>query len=318
MAMTFDDKFNLCVQNFNDILKPDYTKSEIDYYADFVELVVLFSNEDGVTFGDIQDRFFGEKDYDNPEIRDKDEKFLNQIFQRIIERLQLYKNDYPFLYSDDEILTLKSDLTTNNKLYISLLLSSKLNIFNAFRTDLTRDFETISFAVLKNFLPTNSIVKEFGKNTEYGGNAIEKIKQLADDLDLAIDDYELSQVGERNNQERGLDIIGWIPFNDKCGNKVVFLCQCACGKQFESKQHDTRRFENYLNFYKTNPQHTMFIPYSLINVRAKKFYHSDYIEKDYLIFERKRILEYNDANTFLNLESMKIVEKCVNYYISQV
>lgn len=313
MAMTFDDKFNLCVQNFNDILKPDYTKSEIDYYADFVELVVLFSNEDGVTFGDIQDRFFGEKDYENAEKRDEDENFLNRIFQRISERLYLYNSDYPFSYSEDEILRLKFDLTTNNKLYISLLLSSKLNIFNAFRTHLTTDFETISFAVLKNFLPTRSTVKEFGTNTDYTGNAIEKIKQLADDLDLEIDDYELSQVGERNNKERGLDIIGWIPFDDKCGNKIVFLCQCACGKQYESKQHDTRRFENYLNFYKTKPQHTMFIPYSLINVRAKKFYHSDYIEKDYLIFERKRILEYHKDNPFENTESFKIVNKCIEY-----
>lgn len=313
MAMTFDDKFNLCVQNFNDILKPDYTKSEIDYYADFVELIVLFSNVDGVTFGDVQDRFFGEKDYENAEKRDEDEKFLNRIFQRISERNLLYADDYPFSISENEILTLKSNLTTNNKLYISLLLSSKLNIFKEFKTDLTTDFETISYAVLKNFLPTNSIIKEFGKNSEYKGNAIEKIKSLANDLDLAIKDYELNQVGERNNQERGLDIIGWLPFDDKCGNKIIFLCQCACGKQYESKQHDTRRFENYLEFYKTNPQHTMFIPYSIINVRAKKFYHSDYIEKDYLIFERKRILEYHNDQVFESTESFKLVNKCVEY-----
>src|SRR5690606_19154928 len=257
------------------------------------------------------DRFFGEKDYEDAGKRDEDEIFLQDIFQLISERILIYENDYPFSYSESEILTLKSDLTINNKLYISLLISSKLNIFNEFRTDLTTDFETISYSVLKDFLPTNSTVKEFGKNTEYQGNAIEKIKKLADDLDLAIDDYELSQVEERNNQERGLDIIGWLPFNDKCGNKVIFLCQCACGKQYESKQHDTGRFENYLKFYKTTPQHTMFIPYSLINVRAKKFYHSDYIEKDYLIFERKRILEYHKDNTFENLESLKIVNKCI-------
>lgn len=162
-------------------------------------------------------------------------------------------------------------------------------------------------------MPTNSTVKEFGKNTEYKGNAIEKIKQLADDLGLAINDYELSQIGERNNQERGLDIIGWIQFNDKCGNKVVFLCQCACGKQYESKQHDTRRFEHYLEFYRTKPQHTLFLPYSLINVRAKKFYHSDYIENDFLIFERKRILEYHNDNAFETTESFKLVTKCIEY-----
>ena len=313
MKMIFDDKFKKCIQNFNNIIKPDYTKSELNYYADFIELTTLLSTQDGVTFGDIQDRFFGEKDYESAEKRDEDEIFLRDIFQLISERVVLYDEDYPFLYSEDEIFTLKQNLTVNNKLYISLLLSSKLNIFNEFRTDLTTDFETLSYLVLKNFLPTNSTVKEFGKNTEYKGNAVEKIKQLAEELDLTIDDYELNQVGERNNQERGLDIIGWVPFKDKCGNKVVFLCQCACGKQYESKQHDTRRFENYLNFYKTNPQHTMFIPYSLINVRAKKFYHSDYIEKDYLIFERKRILEYYKDNFFEKTESYKLVSKCIEY-----
>ncbi|WP_343623990.1 hypothetical protein [Flavobacterium lindanitolerans] len=313
MAVSFDDKFSTCIKNFNNISKPDYTQTELNYYADFIELTTLFSNKDGITLGDIQDKFFGEKDYENAEKRDEDEIFLREIFQIISERFLLYNKDYPFSYSEDEILTLKSDLTVNNKLYISLLLSSKLNIFNEFRTDLTTDFESVSYAVLKNFLPVNSTVKEFGKNTEYKGNAIEKIKSLADDLDLAIDDYELNQVGERNNQERGLDIIGWLPFNDKCGNKIVFLCQCACGKQYESKQHDTRRFENYLRFYKTNPQHIMFIPYSLINVRAKKFYHSDYIEKDYLIFERKRILEYHRNTPFEATESCKLVNKCIEY-----
>lgn len=314
MTVSFDDKFKVCIQNFSNISKPDYTRSELNYYADFIELTALFSNKDGVTFGDMQDRFFGEKDYEKPEKRDEDEIFLREIFHLISERLLLYDDDYPFSYSEDEILTLKSSLTTNNKLYISLLLSSKLNIFNPFKTDLTTDFEVISSFVLKNFLPVNSIIKDFGKNTEYEGNAIEKIRQLANDLDLTIDEYELKQVGERNNQERGLDIIGWLPFNDKCGNKVVFLCQCACGKQYESKQHDTRRFENYLKFYKTNPQHTMFIPYSLINVREKKFYHSDYIEKDYLIFERKRILNYISDTAFFNsLQSKELVEKCIDF-----
>jgi len=62
----------------------------------------------------------------------------------------------------------------------------------------------------------------------------------------------------------------------------------------------------------------MFIPYSLINVRAKKFYHSDYIEKEYLIFERKRILEYHKDDTFENLESYKIVNKCIEFMKSGV
>jgi len=307
--MTFEDKLNQCIQSLKDIDKPDYTKTEINYFADFVELIALFTKYDGVTFGDIHDRFFGTKEYDTIESKDKDEAFLNSIFNMISERISFYAIDYPFDYQNNETLTLKQDLTFKNKLYLSLLISSKLDIFNSFKSDLTTDFEKVSYVVLKEFLPTRAIVKEFGKNTQYQGNAISKIKQLANELDLHIDDYELGSVSERNTQERGLDVVGWLPFADKCGNKIVFLCQCACGKEYESKQHDTRRFENYLQFYKTNPQHTIFIPYSLINVREKKFYHSDLIEKDYLVFERKRILEYHNDNSFENSMSFKIVDK---------
>ena len=312
MEMTFDDKLSQCIQSLKDIDKPDYKKTEINYFSDFVELIALFTKYDGVTFGDIQDRFFGTKEYETIESKDKDEAFLNYVFNIIDERISFYNMDYPFEYQCDKTLMLKQNLTFKNKLYLSLLVSSKLDIFNSFRSDLTTDFEKISYIVLKEFLPENAIVKEFGKNSQYQGNAISKIKQLADELNLHIDNYELNNVSERNMQERGLDIIGWIPFADKCGNKIVFLCQCTCGKEYESKQHDTRRFENYLQFYKTNPQHTLFIPYSLINVREKKFYHSDLIEKDYLIFERKRILEYHNDSSFENSMSFKIVNKILS------
>ena len=311
MEMTFDDKLNQCIQSLKDIDKPDYTKTEVNYFADFVELITLFTKYDGVTFGDIQDRFFGTKEYDTIESKDKDEAFLNSIFNVIVERISFYDIDYPFEYQNNNTLILKQALTFKNKLYLSLLIASKLNVFNSFKSDLTTDFEKMSFIVLKEFLPENAIVREFGKHTQYQGNAISKIQQLANELDLHIDNYELSNVSERNTQERGLDIVGWLPFADKCGNKIVFLCQCACGKEYESKQHDTRRFENYLQFYKTNPQHTIFIPYSLINVREKKFYHSDLIEKDYLVLERKRILEFHNDSSFEESMSFKIVNKII-------
>ncbi|OYX18289.1 MAG: hypothetical protein B7Z16_09045 [Algoriphagus sp. 32-45-6] len=109
-------------------------------------------------------------------------------------------------------------------------------------------------------------------------------------------------------------LMGWIDFEDKCMNKIIFLCQCACGKEYESKQHDTKRFQNYYRFYKTKPQHTIFLPYSLINTNANKFYHSDLIENEYLVFERKRILEYHNDLNFINSESFKIVEKFINYH----
>lgn len=316
---TFEDKFKECFDNFDTIEKPTYTRSELNLYADFVELISLFSNTNGVSFGDILDRFFGTKDYSDNEVtnseqKDRDESFIIEILMIIEERINLYKDNYPFSFENSEILLLKENLNWRCKLYLGLLISSKLNIFNEFSPVLSKEFETISYFVFKSYLPDHSIIKEFGKNSEYTGNAINKITNLAKDLGLDIDDDELECISERNYQERGLDVIGWIPFEDNCKNILVYLAQCACGKDKESKFHDTRRFENYLLFYKTKPQHIMFIPYSLINVSKGKFYQSDLIEKDFLIFERKRILSlFNEEDVFDALEMNKIVENCISY-----
>ena len=312
--MTFEEKLSESIESFFDLDKPDYTENKKNLYADFIELISLFSNTDGTSFGDVLDRFFGTKDYSNAKQRDKDEGWLIEIFAILEERTKLFSQDYPFTLDENEVLMIKTDLSWKNKMYLGMLISSKLNIFKGFSSDLTSEFETISYYVLKNFLSTKSIVKEFGKNSVYKGNAKEKIRKLALDLGLKIEEDELEGISERNNQERGLDIIGWIPFGDQCMNQLIYLAQCACGKDTESKYHDTRRFENYLKFYKTKPQHIMFIPYSLINPSKNKFYRSDLIEKDFLIFERKRILGlFDEEDTFLGLKMTKIVNGCIEH-----
>lgn len=312
--MNFEEKFTDCINNFKNQSFPSYTRNELYLFADFIELITLFSIDKSVSIGSILDRFFGTKDYKDSSERDEDESFILSIFLIIQERVLLFKDAYPFQYDfKDDILSLKVEISNENKLYLNLLISSKLNIFKEFKSELTDEFEFLCKDALEKFLPNHAIVKNFGRRTAYHGNAINKIRQLAFDLNLDIDEYEISGVSERNNQERGLDIVGWIPFDDRSKNILVFLAQCACGKKYESKQHDTRRFTNYLKFYKSNPIHILFIPYSLINTSEGKFYHSDLIEKDYLIFERKRLIELFNTANYNTFNSYYIVDCCIGY-----
>lgn len=316
MEMSFDDKFAQCIRNLKNVDKPDYSRDETNLFADFVELLVLFSKGDGVAYGDIQDRFFGEPDENNSSERnDADESFIDGIFSLIEERRDLYGDQYPFEVEKELLVTLKRKLTLSQKLYLFLLLSSSLDIFKSFNAEITTDFEMVSYEAIKSFLP-NSIVKHFGKISEYKGKAKEKIRNLADDLGLSTDDCEINCIGERNVQERGLDIVSWIPFEDKCQNKIIFLCQCACGKQYESKRHDVRRFKHYYRFYRTMPQLTLFVPYALINPKDGRFYHSDYIEDDYLVFERLRIISLakRREDVLTLLKSTCLVERCIQDY----
>jgi hypothetical protein len=161
-------------------------------------------------------------------------------------------------------------------------------------------------------MPKNAIVRRMGKSGFYCGNAKDKIKKFSKDMNIAINDKELSHVTDKNTQERGLDIISWIPFEDKIPNFITILVQCACGKEWYKKQNETGRYENYFDFYKQRPIHALFVPYSLSN--NDSFSQSDDIIQDRIIFDRKRILEFlPDINFFNDLQSKNIINKCIEY-----
>ena len=316
MVMNSEEKFSVCVAELGNTPKP--STNDTNLLADFVELLIVFSSESGISYGDIKDRFFGEPDENQTaEVDDKNEAYIRSIFNLIDERIAQFGDNYPFMKDEHGVFIIKEHLSSEEKIYICLLLSSSLDIFHQYQTELTTDFETICYETMKLFLP-NATVKAFGKNSEYTGTAREKIIKLANDIGLEVNNHEIQEINERNNQERGLDIVGWLPFKDTCQNKIVFLGQCACGKQYESKQHDARRYMEYYIYYKTEPQLTLFVPYSLINPSCRKFYHSDLIERDYLIFERLRILSLLESteNIFEHLRAKDLVEKCIgNYHV---
>lgn len=302
---------------------PNFSKHEEHLYADYIELVALFSARDFVTATDILDRLKDEgnvvksddlDDEDAAEKNDENETWINELFGVLEQRSIVYGNDYPFDLSHNKIV-LTENIVHKHKVYLYMLISSNLNLFSSVSTSLTSDFETVSYYALLNYLPGRSKVKQFGKQSEYEGSAIQKIRHLADDLNMSINEHEINNVSEKNMQERGLDLIGWIPFSDDCPNMIVVLGQCACGKSWFSKYHDTKRFANYLNFYKLRPISAMFIPYSLVGKHSgSRFYRSDDIEDNSLLFERKRITElFPNETQFQDLESRQVIDMCLTY-----
>jgi hypothetical protein len=321
--MSFDNKLKDYFAEVNIKLSGKPAEHLIHIYADYVEIVSLFSNQNYISTSDILDRFRDEgiitqKKNDNEQAgeNDKNEQWINTIFQILNEREYLYTTDYPFEILGNNKIKLKSQahLTDKNRLYIFLLLASSLNVFGLFESELTSEFELVCFHALAKYLPSHATVKSFGKNTEYTGTATEKITKLATDLKVTIDDDFLNKISAKGNQERGLDIIGWIPFSDNISNQFSLFCQCACGKEWYKKLTETRRYERYYKFYCNKPNHAMFIPYSLINFQDSDFYQADELATDTLLFERKRILNYIDDVTFFNtLNSKLLVDNCIGF-----
>lgn len=312
--MTFNSKINEVYTSYKSIDKPDYKRHDLTAYTDFLELISLFSNSDGVTRGDFQDRLFGTDDYEKSEIRDKDEIFVNNVFEKAIQRSILYSDNYPFYVDNNqsEILKLKNELNDSSKLYLLLLICSNLNIFTSFQNVLTSEFERLSAITLKDFLPRKAVVKEFGENSDYSGNTITKIRNLAKDAGLKLNDEEIQDISPFNSKEKGCDIFSWINFDDSNKNKLVFITQCTCQKKFESKLSEVNRFAEYFNFYKKEPIQLFFTPFSYIN-QETTFENTNKFIKDYLYFERFRIITTCKSFIFSEFQASKIIDKLIKF-----
>jgi hypothetical protein len=320
--MSFNTKITSFFSSFSLELGTPPTKNLIYLYADYVELVSLFSNQNYVSSSDILDRFQDEgiikqkiSDSDQSEANDDDERFIDSIYRLIIERATLFGDDYPFEIEGTNKIKLKdqSEVSIRNKIYIYLLLSSSLNIFLTFQPELTTEFEKLCTEVLINFLPTHAIVKSFGKNSSYSGTAIKKINDLSNDMKIKIDTEAIEEVSTKGMQEKGLDLVGWIPFEDSVSNLVAILAQCACGKEWYKKLGETSRYNNYFKFHRLNPIHSIFIPYNLVSHNKNTFFRNDEIDNR-LVFERKRILNYILNTDFFNSYDSKIlVEQCIRF-----
>ena len=322
MKKTIEEKISQYFSSFSLNLPEKYAENKLYLYADYIEMVALFFNSSPVSVGEILSRFTDEgifperkSNQKQEEQNQKNEDWVRKMFKIAEERSLIFGHDYPFHFKQEK-LKLKENLSERNKLYIFLLLASDLSTFSDFQHELTSEFEKISYEALKGFLPRNSVLKQFGKNSDYSGNAISKIRSLAADLGLGpdeINNYEINSISDRNTQEKGLDIIGWIPFNDNCMNVMIILGQCACGKKWSDKYHETRRYEEYLQFYKLRPCHSIFTSYALINQAERKFYPSGDIVRDTLVFERKRILSLVDENLIDQLESRFLIDRCIEF-----
>lgn len=293
------------------------------HYVDYVEMISLISNKNFVTKADLLDRFIDmtilTKDSGSEEsaaINDRNESIIDDIFVELTNRPVLYGKDYPFEITYNSIILKDSEgISPKGKLYLYFLVSSSLSFFKEFQHILTSEFEMICYYSLVNFMPKNAITKSFGKNTEYKGLGYvgSKLKTLASDINVPIKEHFFSKFSQSGNQERGLDIVSWVPFDDKIPNLVILLGQCACGKEWFGKLGETFRFERYFNFYQKKPIHALFTSYSLIDYQGGGFYQSDEIGNT-LIFERRRILEYlSDVTFFDDFQSKKLIDRCIEY-----
>lgn len=321
--MNFEKKYKNLSQAFGQQFTPNNITSikMWHYLCDFLELYAFFY-QDHLSKNAIIDLFdsYGinlatlSDDYSVSSGSAIMDDMKLEIAQELLSCLKFRRKQmsthYPF-FVDHTSICIHDDLSKENELYLFLLFASNLNFFPQFKGALTTEFEAVTYLMIKNFLPHNAIVKQFGKKSDYNGNARKKIIDLAKDLNIDIRKKQIKKINKGNTQERGLDVIAWVPFNDGVTNMLTFLIQCACGKDWIKKFSETKRYLAYFDFYYLQPQSVITTPYAL-NFSDGFEQDDDVISSQSLFFDRARMLQNikdcTDVNP-TNYYSIQLVQK---------
>jgi len=119
----------------------------LNYFADVVEIIALVAKSE-ISVGETLDRFYdcGLKEKKGPETNDSNQKWVEAIFELIEFRSVVFGEKYPFNYDiKGKFLLIENSLSTLQKLYVQLLISSNLPFFTGYQSKLTTDFENVSF-----------------------------------------------------------------------------------------------------------------------------------------------------------------------------
>lgn len=303
----------------------DDSKEHFHSYADIAELICLRSNgyasdfdilkrikANGKIIKEDTEKLDGEIGLVDTENSDKVESWLTVVFEYLEIRSNIYSEAYPFIIERNSLKLKSKELTNSQYIYIYLLIASSLEFFKKIQNELTSEFEIISEHVLSQFLP-NGKVYGFGSNSHFKGNARKKINKLASEINVDIRKRIISQVSKYNSKEEGLDVVGWIPFEDNNPNTIVILGQCACGQNWINKQNETKRYDRFYDSYILSFIHALFLPHDLRNNKGRFDLDKD-ININTLVFERRRIIEHSKEFDFNeSFKSKKFINKCIAF-----
>ena len=171
-------------------ITPDCSLYLSHHYCDYIELLVLISDEDGLSQDDVFDRFNESGNITDTgtenSAQENDQWFsrISDFFSEITVRESVYGNGYPFQLVGNRI-SKKSELSELQLCYLTLLLCSSLRYLSN-RSIFTTAFEYISYLATSSYLPQGSQTHIFGvssgQSTRYTGSLENKIKLLANDL----------------------------------------------------------------------------------------------------------------------------------------
>ncbi|MCI4626823.1 MAG: hypothetical protein L3V56_12810 [Candidatus Magnetoovum sp. WYHC-5] len=299
------------------MLKPKLPDERKEYIiADYIELVCLYSEDSQILKEEANNAIYKRSTVKTTKevksYKDNEKKALqiNECFTHLKYREKVFDKFYPFEIKDEQVVSVKKDLTELHKLYIFLLVCSSLSSLDRKETQnsFTSVFECISTDAINKYLPEFTVVR-FGDSRKSFYDAIQDLAKQLDEDPRIESDYNVGNDG-------GLDIAAWKLLEqgtdkEKRG-KLICFAQCTCTTQWQKKkgEPDIDRWRHYIDFL-CEPVKFMFIPYCYRKSNGKWF--DKPMVAGTILIDRLRIctLLHKDSSTGLKVLTLidRIIKK---------
>ncbi len=290
---------------------PKNRSSSVHHFADWVELLCV-ADADGMMdesrvrqearkqkedLGEGNDEDIAEEladeSLDKSEKNDRWNSTVANWFEHLRFRARQFGDAYPFIIKNGEdIIMLKSELTTAQQLYLAFLMSSNLKYFEKHQSDLTASFEIICLELFKAISPRTAEVHLFGANKlnkgEFSGKLWDKIQLLAARLRERVHISE-DDLAKKDSGDHGLDLLSYVPCGDSNPGTVLMFGQCACTNEWTHKQDDSAEgaWQNVMTLM-SRPLNVIFIPFCLRDTDGE--WHRPQDQRGHVLMDRLRLL----------------------------
>lgn len=325
--------------NINTIALPTQ-ESDYNVWADYFELFTILHPDRKLSVEALKDRLLDENDnnakkalkqisvasvqiktfntdkiaddqFDNDEDIEDEQRIKSAIIEVISYmhcRKKIADSYYPFEMNAQSAITLSADLTSKNKIYVILLVSSLIKIINrsnghSYR--ITHRFEDLCEK------PFGLLIPELATKTFFGAGGLsnertepisqlfyDKVVNLANKLHLPLGHYfTKEEAGKHNVGDGGLDWVAWLNFSDNLHMIPMYFAQCACGNDWEDKLFDANKSKwgQFIQFNNVDYQLFHFIPKSYRNP-DNKWFNNLHLHSAILI-DRFRLIELLEKST---------------------
>lgn len=208
--------------------------------------------------------------------KEPSENFINNIWIELLNRQERYCN--PLFRVFDKRVESKENAGSNIE-YIVCLILSLFGVPEEFQNG-PKLFERLSAEVIKRYLNGEVFIFGWPPLEDTPSSIAERVKSACDCLQ---ENFVESPAARYN--DRGVDLISWIPFLDSRSSQCVILAQCASGTNW--KEHaplPMKSWEQYIH-WACNPIEAFFVPC----IVPDKLWH-DVSKDNGVLFDRIRIM----------------------------